>query len=241
MEMTKYKVKLDFFEGPLDLLLHLIKKNSLNIYDIPMALITQQYLEYIEVMKELNLHIAGEFLLMASTLVHIKSRMLLPAEEAEDRGSNDVEEDPRQELVERLLRYKQFKEAGENLAKREETWCNVFYRGDNKIYPDIYPLEVGLFELVEVLKELLKKTPHKMEIDIVPEEFSIKERMNEIIEALKGAGLAGVTIYSLVKDNISKRFIIATFLAILELAKLRLIKLVQTDISGPLRIIGTFI
>src|SRR2546427_1940388 len=116
-----YRIRLDEFEGPLDLLLHLIKKNEINIYDIPIALITKQYLDYISTMKSLNLVVAGEFLVMAATLIHIKSRMLLPVE-AEGDEEDEAGEDPRAELVRRLLEYKQFKEAAGELVQRGQQW-----------------------------------------------------------------------------------------------------------------------
>src|SRR5438132_4238343 len=128
---TSYAVKLPAFEGPLDLLLHLIKTNEINIYDIPIAMITQQYLDYLKMMKNLNLSIAGEFIVMAATLIYIKSKTLLPPEET---PLEEQEEDPRAELVRRLLEYKQFKEAASTLAEREQEWRDVFRweeKGDN--------------------------------------------------------------------------------------------------------------
>src|SRR2546426_7847986 len=122
-----YRIRLDEFEGPLDLLLHLIKKNEINIYDIPIALITKQYLDYISTMKSLNLVVAGEFLVMAATLIHIKSRMLLPVE-AEGDEEDEAGEDPRAELVRRLLEYKQFKEAAGELVQRGQQWRGGFRR-----------------------------------------------------------------------------------------------------------------
>src|SRR4029077_6939345 len=126
---TSYAVKLPAFEGPLDLLLHLIKTNEINIYDIPIALITQQYLDYLKLMKPLNLAIAGEFIVMAATLIYIKSKTLLPIEET---PLEEQEEDPRAELVRRLLEYKQFKEAASNLAEREGEWRDVFRREEKE-------------------------------------------------------------------------------------------------------------
>src|SRR5438105_4152504 len=123
---ASYRIRLEQFEGPLDLLLHLIKKNEINIYDIPIAAITKQYLEYISLMKYLNLDVAGEFLVMAATLIHIKSRMLLPVEAGEE--DEDDGEDPRAELVRRLLEYKQFKEAAADLAERGQQWREIFGR-----------------------------------------------------------------------------------------------------------------
>src|SRR6266851_3360995 len=150
-----YRIRLDEFEGPLDLLLHLIKKNEINIYDIPIAVITKQYLDYISVMKTLNLVVAGEFLVMAATLIHIKSRMLLPVE-ADGDDEEDGGEDPRAELVRRLLEYKQFKEAAGELVQRGQQWREVFGRpaivgADGQGLPeeDGALLELTLFDLVD--------------------------------------------------------------------------------------------
>lgn len=230
-----YKVKLDFFEGPLDLLLHLIKKNQVNIYDIPMALITRQYLEYIEMMRELNLEIAGEFLLMASTLIHIKSKMLLPSDK-DDNGEIE-DEDPRSNLVVRLLEYKRFKEAGMELEKREELWRNIFYRKPNLDTEEEIVIEAGLFDLIEAFKDMIRKIPEKIAIDILPEELTVRGRMGSIIDKLDEAGPGGVTLYDLVEENFTKRFIIVTFLAILELTRLRIIRLIQAGENSTLRII----
>src|SRR5512135_457405 len=130
----KYSIKLPLFEGPLDLLLHLIKRDEVDIYDIPVARIAEQYLEYIELMKDLNLDIAGEFLVMAATLAQIKSRMLLPPKEGEGEADEGV--DPRAELVQRLLEYKKFKEAAESLGEREEFWREVFVRQGKGAWED---------------------------------------------------------------------------------------------------------
>src|SRR4030066_2573303 len=144
-----YTIKLPAFEGPLDLLLHLIKEDKVDIYDIPIAQITKQYIDYLDLMKELNLEIAGEFLLMAATLIHIKSKMLLPLEEK--AGEDEEAEDPRAEMIRKLLEYKSFKEVAEELGKREDTWRDIFYNPPDKSMEgeDEVFIEVGLFELLE--------------------------------------------------------------------------------------------
>ena len=232
-----YQVKLEVFEGPLDLLLHLIKKNELNIYDIPVSLITQQYLEYINLMKELNLEIAGEFLLMAATLTYIKSKMLLPCEEK--AGEEEEEEDPRAELIRRLLEYKRFKEAAEELGNRGEIWRDIFYN------PNDLPeegggeealLEVGIFELIEAFRDVLQRIPDKTSMEIVPDELTVREKMTTIIERLDITGTEGLTLLSLIDDGYSRRSIVVTFLALLELARLRLIMLFQAGDTETIRV-----
>lgn len=231
-----YEVKLEVFEGPLDLLMHLIKKNEINIYDIPISLVTQQYLEYIDLMTELNLEIAGEFLLMAATLTHIKSKMLLPQEE---KVHEDEEaEDPRAELVRKLLEYKSFKEVAEELAQREETWRDIFYHPPDKSIEgeDEVFIEVGLFELLEAFRDVLEQIPDKRYMEIVPDELTVRGRMTAIIEKLDAAAAEGVTLLTLIEDECTRRTIVVTFLALLELARLRLIKLLQVSSSETIRV-----
>ena len=236
-QVMSYQIKLEVFEGPLDLLLHLIKKNELNIYDIPVSLITQQYLEYIDLMKELNLEIAGEFLLMAATLTYIKSKMLLPCEEK--ASEEEEEDDPRAELIRRLLEYKRFKEAAEELGNRGEIWRDIFYN------PNDLPeegggeealLEVGIFELIEAFRDVLQRIPDKTSMEIVPDELTVREKMTTIIERLDITGTEGLTLLSLIDDGYSRRSIVVTFLALLELARLRLIMLFQAGDTETIRV-----
>jgi len=231
-----YQIKLEVFEGPLDLLLHLIKKNEVNIYDIPISLIAQQYLDYIELMKDLNLEIAGEFLLMAATLIHIKSKMLLPQEETvseEEEG-----EDPRAELVRKLLEYQRFKDAAEELGQREEIWRDVFYHphditteGEEEVM-----IEVGLFDLIDALREMIEKIPEKISLEIIPEELTLRGRMTAVMERLDIAGPEGLTLWALLDKDTTRRAIVITFLALLELARVRFIKLLQAEGSGTVRV-----
>ena len=178
MDQTElpYQVKIENFEGPLDLLLHLIKKNEINIYDIPIALIAQQYLDYLSVMKDLNLTVAGEFLVMAATLLHIKSRMLLPVDEVvvdEEDGP-----DPREELVRRLLEYKQFKEAASQLDYKERLWRDVFSREPGpsvELTKDESLLdEISLFDLVDALQGVLSRHPGKRLVEIIPDNLTVR-------------------------------------------------------------------
>jgi len=231
-----YEVKLEVFEGPLDLLMHLIKKNEINIYDIPISLVTQQYLEYIDLMKDLNLEIAGEFLLMAATLTHIKSKMLLPREEKADE--DEESEDPRAELIRKLLEYKSFKEVAEELGKREDTWRDIFYNPPDKSMEgeDEVFIEVGLFELLEAFRDVLEQIPDKRYMEIVPDELTVRGRMTAIIEKLDAAAAEGVTLLTLIEEGSTRRTIVVTFLALLELARLRLIKLLQVSSSETIRV-----
>ena len=231
-----YEVKLEVFEGPLDLLMHLIRKNEINIYDIPISLVTQQYLEYIDLMKDLNLEIAGEFLLMAATLTHIKSKMLLPREEKADE--DEESEDPRAELIRKLLEYKSFKEVAEELGKREDTWRDIFYNPPDKSMEgeDEVFIEVGLFELLEAFRDVLEQIPDKRYMEIVPDELTVRGRMTAIIEKLDAAAAEGVTLLTLIEEGSTRRTIVVTFLALLELARLRLIKLLQVSSSETIRV-----
>ena len=231
-----YEVKLEVFEGPLDLLMHLIRKNEINIYDIPISLVTQQYLEYIDLMKDLNLEIAGEFLLMAATLTHIKSKMLLPREEK--AGDDEEAEDPRAELLRKLLEYKSFKEVAEELGKREDTWRDIFYNPPDKSMEgeDEVFIEVGLFELLEAFRDVLEQIPDKRYMEIVPDELTVRGRMTAIIEKLDAAAAEGVTLLTLIEEDCTRRTIVVTFLALLELARLRLIKLLQVSSSETIRV-----
>ena len=231
-----YEVKLEVFEGPLDLLMHLIRKNEINIYDIPISLVTQQYLEYIDLMKDLNLEIAGEFLLMAATLTHIKSKMLLPREEK--AGDDEEAEDPRAELLRKLLEYKSFKEVAEELGKREDTWRDIFYNPPDKSMEgeDEVFIEVGLFELLEAFRDVLEQIPDKRYMEIVPDELTVRGRMTAIIEKLDAAAAEGVTLLTLIEEGSTRRNIVVTFLALLELARLRLIKLLQVNSSETIRV-----
>lgn len=235
-------VKLEIFEGPLDLLLHLIKKNEINIYDIPIALITQQYLEYLEMMKNLNLDIAGEFLLMAATLLHIKSKMLLPPGEEEEgeKEEEEVGEDPRAELVRRLLEYQRYKEAASELARRDlldrEVFTRKFLTAELLSSPEeeIGSGELTLFELIEALKKVIQRVSPEEFQEISVDNFSLKEKIQQIMELVwKEKSLSFTQLFP---AEAPKREIIFTFLALLELLRLRLIKAHQAEPFGPIRI-----
>jgi len=231
-----YKVKLEIFEGPLDLLLYLIKKEEIVISDIPITKITDQYLQYLEFMKMLDLDIAGEFILMAATLMHIKSKMLLPKVEGEEEL---VEEDPRAELVRRLVEYKKFKEAAGQLLFMEKRQKDVFSRAvpdEVKVTKenDEY-FEASLFDLItafnKVMKEIPKDTFHK----VIKDEFTVEEKMHDIFHMLVKRSTLRLT--ELFKKAKSKLEIITTFLALLELIRLKEIIIRQRDLFGEIEII----
>lgn len=234
-----YQVKLDTFEGPLDLLLHLIRTNEVNIYDIPIAMITEQYLGYIELMQELNLDVAGEFLVMASTLIHIKSRMLLPRPEPaqEDAGP---EEDPREALVRRLLEHQKFKAAAELLHERETLRSAQFMRPDSRVAAaagdDYEPeLEVDLFSLLAAFRGVLERASRRPPMVIPPEQMSIEERMRQILGRLSETEALGFDDLFADGDG-SRPFMIVTFLALLEMIRLKLIRVFQSGGLGPIRV-----
>lgn len=229
-----YQIKLDdIFEGPMDLLVHLIKKNEVDIYDIPIAVITKQYLEYIEWMKSMNVDLAGDFLVMAATLTHIKSRMLLPASEDESD-----EEDPRTEITRPLLEYLQMKSAAEDLANRNLLGDNVFSRNPNLdkylTNPNDQMITVGLFELIDAFQKILKRTSSGQAIDLTADLISVKDKISQIVDILEKKG--SLTFNELFTADAGKSEIIVTFLAILEMVKLYLLRIAQHTQSGIIRI-----
>ncbi len=235
-----YQVRIENFEGPLDLLLHLIKKNEINIYDIPVAMIAQQYLEYLEAMEELNLNVAGDFLVMAATLLHIKSRMLLPVDETADDDEDGP--DPREELVRRLLEYKAFKEAARQLDDQEKVWREIFWREQAPSVEEVeedLPLEnVSLFDLVDALKEVLERNPSSRLMEIVPDNLTVRERMNLILETLEGKD--SVSFAALFEGSSHRMVIVVTFLALLELMRLRVARVFQAETFGPILVSRMF-
>jgi segregation and condensation protein A len=236
-QTTNYAIKLDIFEGPLDLLLYLIKKNEIDIYNIPIALVTEQYLQYLKIIKELNLDLAGEYLVMASTLIHIKSRLLMPPPEEPE----EEEEDPRAELVRQLLEHKTFKEIAANLVTRPLLERDVFTRAAvlpekvEKITADEEELvEVSVFELIEAFHRIVAQMGKKELLEIDLEKLSLTDIINDVMEQLSLK--KSLTFEDLLKERRDRRRIIYTFLALLELIKLRMIKAYQTSIFGVIRI-----
>ena len=232
--MHNYSIQLDNFEGPLDLLLHLIKKHEMDIYDIPMTAITEQYLAILDAMKTINLDVAGEFLLMAATLLHIKSKQLLPKIVEEDQ--EEEEDDPRAELVRRLLEYQKYKEVSQTLDSRPQLNREVFARvaPEPEVLEDVEAgfVAVGLFDLLEALQEVFKESqePHVHEINM--EQISVTDRINFILSALQGKeSMAFVDLFS---GGLKRDEMIVTFLALLELVKLRTVRFMQNTHQGSI-------
>lgn len=231
-----YNIKIPIFEGPFDLLLHLIKENKIDIYDIPIALITSQYLQYLEIMKELNLEIAGEFLVMAATLIHIKSKMLLP--EDEGLAAEEVV-DPRSELVQQLIEYQRYKDAALELKRREEEWIKVF-RKDSSLNIDeesgeLYLFDISFFDLLKAFQKILDKSSTEI-ATITKEILSIKDRMSFILEIIEDKEV--VRFEDIFIDGISRLKIIVTFMALLELIRIGAIKVYQERVFGNIWIVN---
>ncbi len=221
-----YSIKVPVFEGPLDLLLHLIKENKIDIYDIPISIITHQYLEYIEIMKELNLEIASEFIVMAATLIYIKSRMLLPPDETIEM---EEQEDPRAGLVQRLLEYQAYKEASGTLREKEELWSNVFARPpldkeEITIEPELYLFDVNIFDLMGALKKIIGKVPAEA-LKITRETLTVKDKIALIIEKMENEH--AMRFDNLFAEDNTRIQIIVTFLALLEILRLGLVRAYQ--------------
>ena len=228
-------IELPQFEGPLDLLLHLIQKHELDIFDIPIAFVTERYVEMIELMRLLDLDVAAEYLLMAATLAHIKSRMLLPTpppDEAEATAEGDEGEDPRAELVRRLLEYQKFKAAAEDLASRGVAGRDVFPRGvpiDVEEASAAPLAELPVFSLLEAFDKILKKRKLSISHEVTTERVSIAERINEIVDRLRETRTA--RFEDLFEAHHALIDLVVTFLALLEMTRLRMTRLYQ---SGPL-------
>jgi segregation and condensation protein A len=234
-EKFPYTVRLEVFEGPLDLLLHLIHKNEIDITNIPIAMITEQYLEYLKLMKVLNLDVAGEYLLMASTLLHIKSKMLLPTSSEEEEGEG---EDPRAELVRKLLEYQKYKNAAAELESRPMLDRDVFIRlalVDNAEPREEERIEVNLFELLEVFRQVLDRAKPEVFHEVVLERISVEEKVREILSLLQREKRS-IAFHFLFPEQASRRVIVVTFLAILELVKSKLVRIFQPAPFETIRI-----
>ncbi len=236
-----YDIKLPAFEGPLDLLLHLIKENKIDIYDIPISFITGRYLEYINVMKVLDLEIAGEFLVMAASLIYIKSRMLLPVDE---QAAEAEAEDPRLELVQRLLEYQAFKDGALVLREREEESLDFFYRQpaeDNEedaVTNELYLFNVNVYDLLGAFKKMLDNAPPDV-VTITRELLTVKDKMNLIVDMLENT--ESMRFEELFRDSLTRQQLIITFLALLELLRLGLARVYQEKEFGNIWIINPVI
>jgi len=233
-EKSPYTVRLEMFEGPLDLLLHLIQKNEMDIFNIPIALITGQYLEYLKWMKTLNLDIAGDYLLMASTLLHIKSRMLLPQPTVEEEEEG---EDPRAELVRRLLEYQRYKMAATELVQRPMLDRDVFIRltSTEERAPEEEKIEANLFDLIDALRKALSRATEESFHEVTLDRLSVEDKVQEILLLLQKEKRS-LPFHLLFPEQASRRVIVITFLAILELVKSKWIRVFQAAPFETIRI-----
>ena len=254
-----YSVALDVFEGPLDLLLHLVKKHELSILDIPISFVTEKYLEYLDAMTGLDIDVAGEYLVMAATLCHIKSRELLPSPEPlEDEGENgegtgeDVEVDPRADLIKRLLEYQKYKEAADQLGQRPVVGRNVWSRGTptedavgDGVDPDaIAPLApFPVHKLIEAFDRVMRQAKVKVTHNVLIDRLSVSQKISELTDRLEKEGRFSFTsMFSFLKDGVErsieeiKHEAVVTFLALLEMGKLRLLRLSQAEAEAEIYI-----
>lgn len=236
-QLDSVRVKLESFEGPLDLLVHLIRKNRMNVHDIQIAVITEQYLEYLDLLQELDLDVAGEFIVMAATLIHIKSRMLLPR--PDPTQDTDELEDPRDALVRRLLEHQKFKAAAELLHDRETLrsaqWTLPDARVEAIAGDDYEPeLEVDLFSLLSAFRKVLERARERPLPPLPPEQVSIEARIDQLLERLSETEACGFT--DLFDDAATRGDMIVTFLALLEMIRLKLIRVFQSAQLGAIRV-----
>ncbi len=231
---SPYTVRLEMFEGPLDLLLHLIQKNEMDIFNIPIALITEQYLEYLKWMKTLNLDIAGDYLLMASTLLHIKSRLLLPQPSVEEEEEG---EDPRAELVRRLLEYQKYKMAATELVQRPMLDRDVFIRltSTEERATEEEKIEANLFDLIDALRKALSRATVESFHEVTLDRLSVEDKVQEILLLLQKEKRS-LPFHLLFPEQASRRVIVITFLAILELVKAKWIRVFQAAPFETIRI-----
>jgi segregation and condensation protein A len=235
-----YKVKLEVFEGPLDLLLYLIKKEEVDIYDIPIERITNQYMEYLTLMQMLNLEVAGEFLVMAATLMYIKSRMLLPVDQQVTDAEAEEGEDPRWELIRQLVEYKKFKDAAAQLSKREDEQANIFPRqapdAGIEANKDVPLAEVSIFDLINAFNDVLKKAAAREDFhEILEERFTVSDKIEEILYTLRDR--LEMIFSELFANAGSRAEVVVTFLALLELIRMKRLKVQQTEAFGEIRVI----
>lgn len=255
---TGYSVALDVFEGPLDLLLHLVKKHELSILDIPISFVTEKYLEYLDAMTGLDIDVAAEYLVMAATLCHIKSRELLPSpeplEEDAEAAENgeEVEVDPRADLIKRLLEYQKYKEAADQLGQRPVVGRNVWSRGaatedavGDGVDPDaIAPLApFPVHKLIEAFDRVMRQAKVKVAHNVLIDRLSVSQKISELTDRLEKEGRFSFTsMFSFLKDGAErtveeiKHEAVVTFLALLEMGKLRLLRLSQLEAEGEIYI-----
>jgi len=234
---TDYKVKLEIFEGPLDLLLYLIKRDELDIYDISIERITRQYLEYLQDFKELNIDVAGEFIVMAANLLYIKSRSLLPVDQQPPEEEAE-EDDPRWELIRQLIEYKKFKEAAAQLHDRALEQENTFVRGGISTSEGVRPLllgEVGIFQLINAFQNVIKRVEAREELQqIFGENYTVSDKIETILARVSEGG--ALKFSELFAEMASRVEIVVTFLALLELIRLKQVRAIQPGQFGEIEI-----
>lgn len=231
------RILLPLFEGPLDLLLYLIKREKIDVNDIPIAPITRQYMEYLEVMQELNLDVAGEFMVMAATLIHIKSKLLVPIEPTEAEGDEEYV-DPREELVRRLLEFQRYKEAAGVLHQQAQIRAAQWTRPDTVLpsFDDAGEemLEAGLYDLISAFKELLDRRKALIAHEVEAEGPPVEQRMDELLAMIReGESLEFLELFAALQ---TKAEMIVTFLALLELIRLKRVRVYQRGMFGPIRV-----
>jgi len=232
-----YKVQLEVFEGPLDLLLYLIKKDEVDVYDIPIERVTQQYLQYLSLMQMLDLNIAGEFLVMAATLMMIKSRMLLPVEE---RPELEEEEDPRWDLVRQLVEYKKFKDAAQHLEELALRREDVFAREGEAVQlgpePELALQDVSIFDLIAAFNEALKKAPKEDLAEIFSDRYTVADKIDYLRAQLRDQ--KALRLSELLRGMTHRYEMVCTFLAVLELIRLKQLRARQADVFGEIELLA---
>jgi segregation and condensation protein A len=232
-----YKVKLEVFEGPLDLLLYLVKQDEIDIYDISLERLTSQYLEYLEAFRELDIELAGEFIVMAANLIYLKSRSLLPA--AQQPPEEDAaEDDPRWELIRQLIEYKKFKEAAAQLQLRALEQERIFSRDGAAAWSLEEPLllgEVGIFQLINAFQAVIRRLDARQEVaEIAGERFSVSDKIEAILRRVQGG--SRLRFSELFNDAASRVEVVVTFLALLELIRLRQVRAFQKNLFDEIEI-----
>jgi len=233
---TDYKVKLEVFEGPLDLLLYLIKRDEIDIYDISIERITRQYLEYLQAFKELKIDVAGEFVVMAANLIYLKSRSLLPLDQQPPEEDAE-EDDPRWDLIRQLIEYKKFKEAAVQLHDRALEQERIFTRdgGSSAIDAPLPLHEVGIFQLIHAFQEVIKRVEAREDLqEIFGERFSVSDKIEKILERVSNG--TPVRFSELFGQIVSRLEIVVTFLALLELIRLNQVRALQPKMFDEIEI-----
>ena len=231
-----FRIELPNFEGPLDLLLHLIRTHELDILDLPIAFITEKYLEYLGLMEQLNLDVASEYLLMAATLAHIKSKTLLPRppEDQDDEAEADI--DPRAELIRRLLEYQKYKRVAEDLGGRSIAGRDVFTRGTAapQATGSASLAQVSVFKLIEALQKVAERARADLSLEVDAERITIQDRMNQVIDMLRNKQTC--RFEELFEGITSTYDLVVTFLALLEMARIHIARIYQTDLEAPIHV-----